>query len=89
MRSSAWHSGQRGYLTLIALLVVIVIIGILFATQYGGSPRRTGPTPRGESQTLLGGAVDRANPAPSYFGVYIIGDVDWGVARSPGSRKAG
>lgn len=61
MRSSAWHSGQRGYLTLIALLVVIVIIGILFATQYGGSPRRTGPTPRGESQTLLGGAVDRAD----------------------------
>lgn len=61
MRWSAWRSGQRGYLTLIALLVVIVIIGILFATQYGGPPRRTGPTPPGESKTLLGGAVDRAD----------------------------
>lgn len=64
-RWSGWRSSERGFLTLIALLVVIVIIGILFASQYGGRTRRSAQTggrvPAGESQTLLGGAVDRAD----------------------------
>jgi hypothetical protein len=57
----AWRSSQRGYLTLIALLVVIVIIGILFATQYGGRSRAGRPGAPGGAQTTLGGAVERAD----------------------------
>jgi len=65
---SGWRSRERGFLTLIALLVVIVIIAILFATQFGGRPSATPGAPaqsggRGGPQTLLGAAVERADSA--------------------------
>jgi type II secretory pathway pseudopilin PulG len=56
----AWRRSERGFLTLIALLVVIVIIGILFATQMGGLGGGGSSVP-GEPGTMLGGAVNRAD----------------------------
>ncbi len=52
---SAWHRSQRGFLTLIGLLLVIVIIAMLFAF-HGGGGTGTG----GTSVDTLGGSVQEA-----------------------------
>lgn len=59
-RPSAWHSSERGFLTLIGLLIVIVIIGILFALYAGGPPGGVGPEGEGGATTTFGGAKERA-----------------------------
>jgi type II secretory pathway pseudopilin PulG len=55
-----WDSrrAERGFFTLIGLLIVIVIIVILFS-MYAGGPVG-GPTPEGGATTVLGGAKQRA-----------------------------
>jgi len=67
---SVWPSSQRGYLTLIGLLVVIVIIGILFVVLYGGGGGGagsgsgvggTGGTPLGASVRTARGTVCKNN----------------------------
>jgi len=58
-RLSDWRSAERGFLTLIGMLIVIVIIGILFA-MYAGGPG-PGPSGSGGAATTLGGAKERAN----------------------------
>jgi len=55
---SAWRRSERGFLTLIGLLVVIVIIGILFALYFGGTgPKSAGPA---GATTTPGRAVEQA-----------------------------
>jgi type II secretory pathway pseudopilin PulG len=56
---SAWRSSERGFLTLIGLLIVIVIIGILFA-MYAGGPSGAPSSATGGAATTLGGAKGRA-----------------------------
>lgn len=56
----AWREAQRGYLTLIGLLVVIVIIGILFSFYGGGGPAGSGAGSQPGGGTVLGGAMSRA-----------------------------
>ncbi len=60
-RLSDWRKAEQGFFTLIALLIVMVIIGILFA-MYAGGP---GPGPSSQSGgsaiSTLGGAKERAN----------------------------
>ena len=55
-RRLASHRGERGFLTLIGLLVVIVIIGIMLA-MYAGPGGEGGGSSGG---TVLGGSVDQA-----------------------------
>jgi len=54
---------QRGYLTLIGLLVVIVIIGILFVVLYGGGGGSAsgGGTTLGSSVRMAQGTVCKKN----------------------------
>ena len=59
-RLSAWRSAEQGFFTLIALLIVMVIIGILFAMYSGGLGPGPSPQP-GSAATTLGGAKERAN----------------------------
>ncbi len=57
---SDWREAEGGFATLIGLLLVIVIIGILFA-MYAGSPGGGGsPGAGGSPVTTLGGAKGRA-----------------------------
>jgi len=56
-----WRSGERGFLTLIGLLLVIVIIGILFAMYAGGLGGGGSPATGGGAATTLGGAKNRAS----------------------------
>ena len=58
----AWPSRQRGFLTLIGLLMAIVIIGILMA-MYGMPLGGGGAGGTGESETIIGGTQDRARGA--------------------------
>jgi len=53
------RSRQRGFLTLIGLLMAIVIIGILMA-MYGMPMGGGGAGGTGESETIIGGTQDRA-----------------------------
>ena len=55
-RRLAWRKGERGFLTLIGLLVVIVIIGIMLA-MYAGPSGEGGGSSGG---TVLGGSVNQA-----------------------------
>jgi hypothetical protein len=60
----AWRSSERGQLTLIGLLLVIVILGILFAIMYGGGGGGgISPAGGGRAVTTLGGAKRRAQDA--------------------------
>jgi len=59
MRWSAWRRSERGFLMLIGLLVVLVIIMLLYKTQFGG-PAPGGSSAPGEPQTTLGGSVNQA-----------------------------
>jgi type II secretory pathway pseudopilin PulG len=58
-RQSGWRDREQGFLTLIGMLVVLVIIGILLAIEFGG-PGGGGGGGKG-GQTTLGGAVRRAD----------------------------
>jgi competence protein ComGC len=60
IRWSGWRSSERGFLMLIGLLVVLVIIMILYKSEFGG-PVGGGSAAPGGPQTMLGGAVDRAD----------------------------
>lgn len=62
-RPSALRNSERGFMTLIGLLVVIVIIGILFALYAGGPVPGTGEGGEGGPSTTLGGAADRGRDA--------------------------
>lgn len=55
-----WLSAQRGFFTLIGLLIVIAIIGILLAMYAGGGSPGSGS---GAGSTIPGGAMDRAQGA--------------------------
>jgi competence protein ComGC len=60
MRWSGWRSSERGFLMLIGLLVVLVIIMILYKSEFGGPAPGASNAP-GEPQTMLGGAVNQAD----------------------------
>ena len=61
IRWSAWRRSEGGFLMLIGLLVVLVIIMILYKSQFGGPAGGGNSGAPGEPQTTLGGAVDRAD----------------------------
>ena len=56
-----WRRAERGFLTLIGLLIVIVIIGILFAMYAGGPGGGSSRPGTGDATTTLGGVKGRAN----------------------------
>jgi len=56
-------NSERGYLTLIGLLIAIVIIGILFALYAGGPTVGPSPEREGAATTTLGGAKRSAQGA--------------------------
>jgi hypothetical protein len=56
-----WRNPERGFFTLIGLLIVIVIIGIMLA-MYAGPPGGVGPAGEGAggASTVPGAAIGRA-----------------------------